>query len=231
MEEYIIELKEILLRIENLNKEISDLSILLNKHEEEMDKIDNKINNSLFNIKDRIDYLNAEKKNIKDKISNLEISKRILKVKIITTIVSIICFGTSLVIGKFNIVSALFLVTSITGFSTMILNILSNKKKKKELEKYNLEKIDSCIKMENNKLNDRYSKLDNLFEKKERLRRENFILNEKRFTKTKMVVHLESEKRKIYNELISLLEDEVKLSNQELDGQLEILGFSKIKRR
>ena len=38
MEEYIIELKEILFRIESLNKEISNLNILLNEYEKEMFK-------------------------------------------------------------------------------------------------------------------------------------------------------------------------------------------------
>ncbi|MGM9876653.1 MAG: hypothetical protein ACI310_05445 [Bacilli bacterium] len=231
MEEYIIELKEILFRIESLNKEISDLNILLNEYEKEIEEIDNKINNSLFNIRDRIDYLSNERKTIKDIISSLEVNKKKLKVKIIATIVSIICFGTSFAIGNFNVVSIISLVTSITGISIAMLNIISNKKKEKELEKYNLDEVENNIEIENNNLNRKYSKLNNLFERKKKLKKEESMLNEAKLAKRKMIVHLEKEKENKYNDFISSLEEEVKLSNQELDGQLEISGVRKIKRR
>lgn len=57
------------------------------------------------------------------------------------------------------------------------------------------------------------------------------MINEAKLAKRKMIVHLEKEKDNKYNDFISSLEEEVKLSNQELDGQLEIPGVSKIKRR
>lgn len=231
MEEYIIELKEILFRIESLNKEISDLNILLNEYEKEIEKIDNKINNSLFNIRDRIDYLSNERKTIKDIISSLEVNKKKLKVKIIATIASIICFGTSFTIGNFNVVSIISLVTSITGISITMLNIISNKKKEKELKKYNLDEVENNIEVENNNLNRKYSKLNNLVERKKKLKKEESMINEAKLAKRKMIVHLEKEKDNKYNDFISSLEEEVKLSNQELDGQLEIPGVSKIKRR
>ena len=231
MEEYIIELKEILFRIESLNKEISNLNILLNEYEKEIEKIDNKINNSLFNIRDRIDYLSNERKTIKDIISSLEVNKKKLKVKIIATIASIICFGTSFAIGNFNVVSIISLVTSITGISITMLNIISNKKKEKELKKYNIDEVENNIEVENNNLNRKYSKLNNLVERKKKLKKEESMINEAKLAKRKMIVHLEKEKDNKYNDFISSLEEEVKLSNQELDGQLEIPGVSKIKRR
>ena len=231
MEQYIIELKEILFRIESLNKEISDLNILLNEYEKEIEKIDNNINNSLFNIRDRIDYLSNERKTIKDIISSLEVNKKKLKVKIIATIVSITCFGISFAIGNFNVVSIISLVTSITGISITMLNIISNKKKEKELEKYNLDEVENNIEIENNNLNRKYTKLNNLVERKKKLKREESMLNEAKLAKRKMIVHLEKEKENKYNDFISSLEEEVKLSNQELEGQLEIPGVSKIKRR
>ena len=231
MEEYIIELKEILFRIESLNKEISNLNILLNEYEKEIEKIDNKINNSLFNIRDRIDYLSNERKTIKDIISSLEVNKKKLKVKIIATIASIICFGTSFTIGNFNVVSIISLVTSITGISITMLNIISNKKKEKELKKYNIDEVENNIEVENNNLNRKYSKLNNLVERKKKLKKEESMINEAKLAKRKMIVHLEKEKDNKYNDFISSLEEEVKLSNQELDGQIEIPGVSKIKRR
>lgn len=231
MEEYIIELKEILFRIESLNKEISDLNILLNEYEKEIEEIDNKINNSLFNIRDRIYYLSNERKKIKDIISSLEVNKKKLKVKIIATIASIICFGTSFAIGNFNVVSIISLVTSITGISITMLNIISNKKKEKELKKYNIDEVENNIEVENNNLNRKYSKLNNLVERKKKLKKEESMLNEAKLAKRKMIVHLEKEKDNKYNDFISSLEEEVKLSNQELDGQIEIPGVSKIKRR
>ena len=60
---------------------------------------------------------------------------------------------------------------------------------------------------------------------------EESMINEAKLAKRKMIVHLEKEKDNKYNDFISSLEEEVKLSNQELDGQLEIPGVSKIKRR
>ena len=231
MEEYIIELKEILFRIESLNKEISNLNILLNEYEKEIEEIDNRINNSLFNIRDRIDYLSNERKTIKDIISSLEVNKKKLKVKIIATIASIICFGTSFAIGNFNVVSIISLVTSITGISITMLNIISNKKKEKELKKYNIDEVENNIEVENNNLNRKYSKLNNLVERKKKLKKEESMINEAKLAKRKMIVHLEKEKDNKYNDFISSLEEEVKLSNQELDGQLEIPGVSKIKRR
>lgn len=231
MEEYIIELKEILFRIESLNKEISNLNILLNEYEKEIEEIDNRINNSLFNIRDRIDYLSNERKKIKDTISSLEVNKKKLKVKIIATIASIICFGTSFAIGNFNVVSIISLVTSITGISITMLNIISNKKKEKELKKYNLDEVENNIEVENNNLNRKYSKLNNIVERKKKLKKEESMLNEVKLAKRKMIVHLEKEKENKYNDFISAIEEEVKLSNQELDGQIEIPGVSKIKRR
>lgn len=231
MEEYIIELKEILFRIESLNKEISNLNILLNEYEKEIEEIDNRINNSLFNIRDRIDYLSNERKTIKDTISSLEVNKKKLKVKIIATIASIICFGTSFAIGNFNVVSIISLVTSITGISITMLNIISNKKKEKELKKYNLDEVENNIEVENNNLNRKYSKLNNIVERKKKLKKEESMLNEVKLAKRKMIVHLEKEKENKYNDFISAIEEEVKLSNQELDGQIEIPGVSKIKRR
>lgn len=231
MEERIIELREILFKIENLNKEISDLSILLDEYEEKIDKIDDKINSSLFNIRERIDYLINERTKTINIIDSLEVNKKKLRTKIIMTIVSIICFGISLTIDVFNVVSVISFVTSIKCISITILNIISNKKKKKELEKYSLEEIDNSIKLESDNLNNKYSKLNKLVQRKENLKEEKIILNGQRLAKRKMVVNLEREKNKKYGEFISSLEEEVKLSNQELDGQLEIPGVSRVKRR
>lgn len=231
MEERIIELREILFKIENLNKEISDLSILLDEYEEKIDKIDDKINSSLFNIRERIDYLINERTKTINIIDSLEVNKKKLRTKIIMTIVSIICFGISLTIDDFNVVSVISFVTSIKCISITILNIISNKKKKKELEKYSLEEIDNSIKLESDNLNNKYSKLNKLVQRKENLKEEKIILNGQRLAKRKMVVNLEREKNKKYGEFISSLEEEVKLSNQELDGQLEIPGVSRVKRR
>lgn len=231
MEERIIELREILFKIENLNKEISDLSILLDEYEEKIDKIDDKINSSLFNIRERIDYLINERTKTINIIDRLEVNKKKLRTKIIMTIVSIICFGISLTIDNFNVVSVISFVTSIKCISITILNIISNKKKKKELEKYSLEEIDNSIKLESDNLNNKYSKLNKLVQRKENLKEEKIILNGQRLAKRKMVVNLEREKNKKYGEFISSLEEEVKLSNQELDGQLEIPGVSRVKRR
>ena len=231
MEERIIELREILFKIENLNKEISDLSILLDEYEEKIDKIDDKINSSLFNIRERIDYLINERTKTINIIESLEVNKKKLRTKIIMTIVSIICFGISLTIDDFNVVSVISFVTSIKCISITILNIISNKKKKKELEKYSLEEIDNSIKLESDNLNNKYSKLNKLVQRKENLKEEKIILNGQRLAKRKMVVNLEREKNKKYGEFISSLEEEVKLSNQELDGQLEIPGVSSVKRR
>lgn len=85
--------------------------------------------------------------------------------------------------------------------------------------------------MESDNLNNKYSKLNKLVQRKENLKEEKIILNGQRLAKRKMVVNLEREKNKKYGEFISSLEEEVKLSNQELDGQLEIPGVSRVKRR
>ena len=91
--------------------------------------------------------------------------------------------------------------------------------------------IDNEIEVENNNLNRKYSKLNNLVERKKKLKKEESMINEAKLAKRKMIVHLEKEKDNKYNDFISSLEEEVKLSNQELDGQIEIPGVSKIKRR
>ena len=57
MEEKIIEIKEILLKLDNLNNEISYLDTLIVKYEKEIDRLEERINSYTFNIRDRIDFL------------------------------------------------------------------------------------------------------------------------------------------------------------------------------
>ena len=71
MEEKIIEIKEILLKINNLNNEISYLDTLIIKYEKEIDKQEEKINNYTFNIRDKINYLHNEKKEVQERRKNL----------------------------------------------------------------------------------------------------------------------------------------------------------------
>lgn len=106
----------------------------MDEYEEKIDKIDDKINSSLFNIRERIDYLINERTKTINIIDRLEVNKKKLRTKIIMTIVSIICFGISLTIDNFNVVSVISFVTSIKCISITILNIISNKKKRYVVE-------------------------------------------------------------------------------------------------
>ena len=127
MEEEIKEIKEILLKINNLNNEISYLDTLIIKYEKEIDSLEEKINSYTINIRDRIDFLYKERARIND----IKASKKKLKLKVIITLISAICLSTSLVFN--NISSIIFLLATIVGTSSIILNVLSNKKKEKEI--------------------------------------------------------------------------------------------------
>ena len=151
MEEEIKEIKEILLKINNLNNEISYLDTLIIKYEKEIDSPEEKINSYTINIRDRIDFLYKERAKLKNRINDIKASKKKLKLKVIITLISAICLSTSLVFN--NISSIIFLLTTIVGTSSIILNVLSNKKKEKEISNYSLEELDKNIEEVNNKLN------------------------------------------------------------------------------
>lgn len=231
MEEKIIEIKEILLKLDNLSKEISYLDTMIAKYDRETDKIEEKIDNYTFNIKDRINYLYREKEIIRDKIKNLEEFKKKLKLKIFITILNIMCLGTALILGN-NVSKIIFLVTSISGISLIVTNIISNKKLQEELNSYNIKEIDSSIEKEKNNLNKKYNKnLKPYLERKDEVFNEESILRSARIEKKKEFLHLKSEKDKKYKELLEIMEEEVKHSNSEIDGQLEISGMRRVKSR
>ena len=230
MEEKIIEVKEILLKLDNLNNEILYLDTLIVKYEKEIDKLEEKINNYTFNIRDRIDFLYKEKTKLKNRINDIKVSKKKLKIKVIITLTSAICLSTSLIFN--NISSIIFLLTTIVGTSTIISNILSNKKKEKEISNYSLEELDKDIEEVTNNLNKKNSeKLKPLIEKKKKLSTHESILRNDRILKRKEYVHLEKERDNKYKELLEVIEDEVKLSNSGMEGQLEIPGMRRIKNR
>lgn len=151
MEEEIKEIKEILLKINNLNNEISYLDTLIIKYEKEIDSPEEKINSYTINIRDRIDFLYQERAKLKNRINDIKTSKKKLKLKVIITLISAICLSPSLVFN--NISSIIFLLATIAGTSSIILNVLSNKKKEKEISNYSLEELDKNIEEVNNKLN------------------------------------------------------------------------------
>lgn len=151
MEEEIKEIKEILLKINNLNNEISYLDTLIIKYEKEIDSPEEKINSYTINIRDRIDFLYQERAKLKNRINDIKTSKKKLKLKVIITLISAICLSPSLVFN--NISSIIFLLATIAGTSSIILNVLSNKKKEKEISNYSLEELDKNIEEANNKLN------------------------------------------------------------------------------
>lgn len=231
MEEKIIEIKEILLKINNLNNEISYLDTLIIKYEKEIDKQEEKINNYTFNIRDKINYLHNEKKEVQERRKNLEKSKKKLRQKIVLTLLTIICLLSLLVVNN-KTLSIIFLLTSILGSGSIVLNILSNKKQEKELNKYNIEEINSSIEKAVNNLNEKNNKkLKPLFEKKEKVSVQESLLRKERIVKKKELIHLEKERDNRYKELFEVMEDEVKLSNSEIEGQLEIPGIKKVRNR
>lgn len=231
MEEKIIEIKEILLKINNLNNEISYLDTLIIKYEKEIDKQEEKINNYTFNIRDKINYLHNEKKEVQERRKNLEKSKKKLRQKIVLTLLTIICLLSLLVVNN-KTLSIIFLLTSILGSGSIVLNILSNKKQEKELNKYNIEEINSSIEKAVNNLDEKNNKkLKPLFEKKEKVSVQESLLRKERIVKKKELIHLEKERDNRYKELFEIMEDEVKLSNSEIEGQLEIPGIKKVRNR
>lgn len=231
MEEKIIEIKEILLKINNLNNEIAYLDTLIIKYEKEIDKQEEKINNYTFNIRDRINYLHNEKKEVQERRKNLEKSKKKLRQKIVLTLLTIICLLSLLVVNN-KTLSIIFLLTSILGSGSIVLNILSNKKQEKELNKYNIEEINSSIEKAVNNLDEKNNKkLKPLFEKKEKVSVQELLLRKERIVKKKELIHLEKERDNRYKELFEVMEDEVKLSNSEIEGQLEIPGIKKVRNR
>lgn len=231
MEEKIIEIKEILLKINNLNNEISYLDTLIIKYEKEIDKQEEKINNYTFNIRDKINYLHNEKKEVQERRKNLEKSKKKLRQKIVLTLLTIICLLSLLVVNN-KTLSIIFLLTSILGSGSIVLNILSNKKQEKELNKYNIEEINSSIEKAVNNLDEKNNKkLKPLFEKKEKVSVQESLLRKERIMKKKELIHLEKERDNRYKELFEVMEDEVKLSNSEIEGQLEIPGIKKVRNR
>ncbi len=231
MEEKIIEIKEILLKINNLNNEISYLDTLIIKYEKEIDKQEEKINNYTFNIRDKINYLHNEKKEVQERRKNLEKSKKKLRQKIVLTLLTIICLLSLLVVNN-KTLGIIFLLTSILGSGSIVLNILSNKKQEKELNKYNIEEINSSIEKAVNNLNEKNNKkLKPLFEKKEKVSVQESLLRKERIVKKKELIHLEKERDNRYKELFEVMEDEVKLSNSEIEGQLEIPGIKKVRNR
>lgn len=231
MEEKIIEIKEILLKINNLNNEISYLDTLIIKYEKEIDKQEEKINNYTFNIRDKINYLHNEKKEVQERRKNLEKSKKKLRQKIVLTLLTIICLLSLLVVNN-KTLSIIFLLTSILGSGSIVLNILSNKKQEKELNKYNIEEINSSIEKAVNNLDEKNNKkLKPLFEKKEKVSVQESLLRKERIVKKKELIHLEKERDNRYKELFEVMEDEVKLSNSEIEGQLEISGIKKVRNR
>ena len=118
MEEEIKEIKEILLKINNLNNEISYLDTLIIKNEKEIDSLEEKINSYKINIRDRIDFLYQERAKLKNRINDIKASKKKLKLKVIITLISAICLSTSLVFN--NISSIIFLLATIEGTSSII---------------------------------------------------------------------------------------------------------------
>ncbi len=231
MEEKIIELKEVLLKLDNLNKEISCLDALIIKYEKEINKLEEKIDNYTLNIKEKLDYLYREREVVQDKIKTIEASKKKLKLKIFITILNIMCLGTALIFGN-NISKIIFLLNSIIGTSSIITNVLSNKKIQKELDKYSIEDIDNSIEKEKNSLNKKYSKnLKPFIERKDKISAEESMLRVTRIEKKKELAHLKVERDSRYKELLEVMEDEVKLSNSEIEGQLEIPGMRRIKNR
>ena len=79
MEEEIKEIKEILLKINNLNNEISYLDTLIIKYEKEIDSPEEIINSYTINIRDRIDFLYKERAKLKNRINDIKTSKKKLK--------------------------------------------------------------------------------------------------------------------------------------------------------
>ena len=156
--------------------------------------------------------------------------KKKLKLKVIITLISAICLSTSLVFN--NISSIIFLLATIVGTSSIILNVLSNKKKEKEISNYSLEELDKNIEEVNNNLNKKNSEtLKPLIEKKKKLSTRESMLRNDRTLKRRECVHLEREKDNKYKELLEVMEEEVKLSNNEMEGQLEIPGIKKVRNR
>lgn len=231
MEEKIIEIKEILLKINNLNNEISYLDTLIIKYEKEINKQEEKINNYTFNIRDRINYLHNEKKEVQERRKDLEKSKKKLRQKIVLTLLTTICLLSFLVVNN-KTLSIIFLLTSIVGSGSIVLNILSNKKQEKELNKYNIEEINSSIEKAVNNLDKKNNKkLKPLFEKKEKVSVQESLLRKERIVKKKELIHLKKERDNRYKELFEVMENEVKLSNSEIEGQLEIPGIKKVRNR
>lgn len=230
MEEEIKEIKKIILMMNNLDNEIFYLSKMITKYEKEREKIEIKINNYTFNIRDRISYLNKQKEMVQDKINNLKLSKKKLKRKIMITISIIMCMSVAIVLK--NQVSIIFLLSSLGGVASITWNALSNKKIQKDLKNYNLEQINSELEKENNNLKKKHSNtLKNLIERKRNVTNEESILRRSMLEKKKEYMHLKVEKEKKSRELLEAIENEAKLSSSEIEGQLEIPGMRRIKSR
>lgn len=230
MEEKLIEIKEILLELNNLKKEINNLDILIIEHEKEIEKLEEKINNYTFNIRDRIEYLNKEKQKTKENIKKIKLSKKKLKIKIIITLFLVACLSTSLTFNNYYWIVCL--ITTLIGTGTIILNIKYNKKIEEELNRYNTENLDKAIEEENNKINKKNQKrLKPLLEMKSKASNKDFLLRKDRMSKRKELVHLEKKRDNLYKELFKVMEEEIEYSNTPLEGQLEIPEIKRIKSR
>ena len=93
-------------------------------------------------------------------------------------------------------------------------------------------KIDEFLLNWKNSLNKKYSKnLKPFIERKDKISAEESMLRVTRIEKKKELAHLKVERDSRYKELLEVMEDEVKLSNSEIEGQLEIPGMRRIKNR
>lgn len=227
MEEEIKEIEKIILMMNSLDNEIFYLSKIITKYEKEREKIEIKIDNYTFNIRDRINYLNRQKEMFQDKINSLKLSKKKLKQKIMITMFIILC--TSVTVVSKNPASIIFLLSSLGGIASIAWNALSNIKIQKDLKNYNLEQINSELEKENNNLKKKNNNtLKNLVERKHN---EESILRRTMLEKKKEYIHLKTEKEKKSRELLEAIEKEANLSSGEIEGQLEIPGFRRIKNR
>lgn len=228
MEEEIKEIKKIILMMNSLDNEIFYLSKIITKYEKEREKIEIKIDNYTFNIRDRINYLNRQKEMFQDKINSLKLSKKKLKQKIMITMFIILC--TSVTVVSKNPASIILLLSSLGGIASIAWNALSNIKIQKDLKNHNLEQINSELEKENNNLKHNNT-LKNLVERKQIVTNEESILRRTMLEKKKEYIHLKIEKEKKSRELLETIENEANLSSGEIEGQLEIPGFRRIKNR
>ncbi len=230
MEEEIKEIKKIILMMNSLDNEIFYLSKIITKYEKEREKIEIRIDNYTFNIRDRINYLNRQKEMFQDKINSLKLSKKKLKQKIMITMFIILC--TTVTVVSKNPASIIFLLSSLGGIASITWNALSDIKIQKDLKSYNLEQINSELEKENNNLKKKHNNtFKNLVERKQIVTNEESILRRTILEKKKEYIHLKTEKEKKSRELLEAIENEANLSSGEIEGQLEIPGFRRIKNR